>query len=402
MSTLRLKLQRPHCPSIGRGGQSGLSLVELMVSITIGLLILAALVALFVNTSGSNRELARANSLIENGRLAIQLLESDVVHAGFWGTHVPEFDDQTSGAVPTDVPNAVPDPCQAFDPGVPVVWTNAYRANVIGIPVQAYEDAAVCAGIITNKLAGTDVLVVRHAELCVPGEATGATGAGTCEADVAGNLYMQSSLCDTDLAPYVLDTTGFTLLRRNCTTAAEKRKYMSSIYFVRNYAVTPGDGIPTLMRSQFARSAGGALEHQPAVAMIEGIDGFRVELGIDNRSKAYAGNPTGTPVNYTQAIAWADPNTRTIPTNRGDGSPDGAFVRCTTAVPCTAAQLMNVTAVRISVLVRSREASPGFTDTKTYAMAGGTTMGPFNDQFKRHVFTTTVRLPNVSGRRATP
>jgi len=387
---------------VGHGQQSGLSLVELMVSITIGLLILAALVALFVNTSGSNRELARANSLIENGRLAIQLLESDVVHAGFWGAHVPEFDDQTSGGIPTDVPNAVPDPCQAFNPGVPVVWSNAYKANVLGVPVQAYEDALVCAGIITDKQAGTDVLIVRHAELCVPGEATGATGAGTCEADVAGNLYMQSSLCETDLAPYVLDTAGFTLLRRNCTTAAEKRKYMSSIYYVRTYAVTPGDGIPTLMRSQFARSASGALEHQSAVAMIEGIDGFRVELGIDNRSKAYPGNPTGTPVNYAQAIAWADANSRTTPTNRGDGAPDGAFVRCTTAVPCTAAQLMNVTAVRISVLVRSREASPGFTDTKTYAMAGGTTMGPFNDQFKRHVFVTTVRLPNVSGRRATP
>jgi hypothetical protein len=108
------------------------------------------------------------------------------------------------------VPNAVPDPCQAFNPGVPVVWTNAYKANVIGIPVQAYEDASVCAGIITNKQAGTDVLIVRHAELCVPGEATGATGAGTCEADVAGNLYMQSSLCDTTW-------------RRTCSTRRDSR-----------------------------------------------------------------------------------------------------------------------------------------------------------------------------------
>ena len=39
--------------------QRGLSLVELMVSIAIGLVILAALVALFVNTSRTNREMAR-------------------------------------------------------------------------------------------------------------------------------------------------------------------------------------------------------------------------------------------------------------------------------------------------------------------------------------------------------
>jgi type IV pilus assembly protein PilW len=29
-------------------------------------------------------------------------------------------------------------------------------------------------------------------------------------------------------------------------------------------------------------------------------------------------------------------------------------------------------------------------------------MGPFNDSFKRHVFSTTVRLVNPAGRRETP
>ena len=42
-----------------RRGQSGLSLVELMISMTISLVILAALVLLFTNTSRSNRELSR-------------------------------------------------------------------------------------------------------------------------------------------------------------------------------------------------------------------------------------------------------------------------------------------------------------------------------------------------------
>ena len=68
---------------------------------------------------------------------------------------------------------------------------------------------------------------------------------------------------------------------------------------------------------------------------------------------------------------WYDPLTRTTPTNRGDGSPDGAFVRCTTA-DLRAGELMNVTAVKIYVLARSREASPGYTDSKTYTM--GTTV----------------------------
>ena len=71
------------CARRDRRGQAGLTLVELMVAMTISLLILAALVALFTNTSRSNREFARANGMIESGRLAIQVLEADVQHAGF-------------------------------------------------------------------------------------------------------------------------------------------------------------------------------------------------------------------------------------------------------------------------------------------------------------------------------
>jgi type IV pilus assembly protein PilW len=381
-----------------RPRQSGLSLIELMVSVTIGLVILAALVALFVNTSASNRNMARANSMIENGRLAIELLQSDVNLAGFWGAYVPAYDDQTAAGIPTDAPTALPDPCLAYNP---TNWNAAYKTNLIGIPVQAYDAASVCTGVITNLQANTDVLVVRHVETCVPGELPANPN---CEADVAGKLYFQPSLCLTDTTRYVFDTSGFTALhKRDCTTAADKRKFVSNIYYVRDYAVTAGDGIPTLMRSQFDLDpVSGALAQQAPVAMIEDIQGFRVEFGIDNRSKAYAGQPTGTPVDYTAAVNWLDPNTRTTATNRGDGTPDGTFIRCTTSTPCTAAQLVNATAARIYVLVRSRDTSPGYTDTKTYTLGSAAALGPFNDGYKRHVFVTTVRLTNISGRRETP
>lgn len=370
-----------------RQRQSGLSLVELMVSVAISLVILAALVALFVNTSRSSREFARANSMIESGRLAVQVLENDIVHAGYWGTYAPDFDDQTSSAAPDDVPTAVPDPCLVYNPAN---WNEDYVDNLIGLPVQTYDDATVCAGIVTDRLANTDVLIVRHLEPCVPGG-----GSPNCDAMVAGRLYFQSTLCLTDVTGRVLNTAGFTLLQRDCVTPADTRRFMSSIYYVRNYSVTAGDGIPTLMSSEFDL-AGGVLEHQPAVPLIEGIEGFRVELGVDDLSE------TGAAVDYTTAVNWADPDRRTTPTNRGDGVPDDAFVRCTTAAPCIADQLMNLTAVKLYVLARSREPSQGHTDSKTYALGAGTTLGPFNDAFQRHVFVTTVRLPNISGRRITP
>ena len=131
------------------------------------------------------------------------------------------------------------------------------------------------------------------------------------------------------------------------------------------------------------------------MALIEGVEGFRVELGVDSLSAS------GTAVNYGTAIAWAAPPIEASPTNRGNGSVDGDYVRCTSATPCTAAQLTDVVAAKVHLLVRARDFSPGYTDTKTYNL-GPTTLGPFNDNFKRHVFTSTVRFMNVSGRRETP
>ena len=62
---------------------------------------------------------------------------------------------------------------------------------------------------------------------------------------------------------------------------------------------------------------------------------------------------------------------------------------------------MNLVAVKLYVLVRSDVVTPGYTDVKTYNL-GSTTLGPFNDGFKRHLFTQTIRLVNVSTRRETP
>jgi type IV pilus assembly protein PilW len=377
--------------------EAGFSLVEMMVSLAIGLVIIAAMVALFVNSSRSNRELARANSLIENGRVAIQVLEEDVVHAGYWGVYVPAFDDLTSEDAPVDTPTLVPDPCQEYDPADAASWPTAYRDALVGIGLQVYEmtaapPAPICDTVVTDAVPDTDILVVRHLETCVPGEPT---GGGDCPAVEPDSLYFQGSSCNTEETHYVLSHTGFTLTQLDCATDAELRKFVSDIYYVRDYAVTEGDGIPTLVRAQFD-PAGGAPEHAAAEPLVENIQSFRVELGVDNVSK------TGDPVDYGEAIVWEDDDNKDTPTNRGDGVPDGDFVRCTVAAPCGVDELMNVTAVRLYVLAASPEPSPGHVEDKTYQLGSADALGPFDDGIKRHVFSTTIRLPNIAGRRVTP
>ena len=398
--------------------QRGFTLVELMISMVIGLFIVLALLTLLINVNRNNSELTKTNRVIENGRFALQLLEADVEHAGFWGGFLPQYENLAYTGVPSDVPATVPDPC-------PDTWTGAtastfttatYVTGLIGTPVQSYEIPAVvpsptlsvCGARVVNPQPSTDVLFVRRVdnESCV-------AGAAGCPAS-PGEPYFQINSCFDSTSPgystlsyaFATDTSAFlSLYQGSCTpttpfvagsagTRAALRKYISNMYYVRDYAVTAGDGVPTLMRSQFGLS-GGALGYKAAEALIEGIQGFRVELGVDTVSA------TGAAINLGQAIAFPNPSRLIRPSNRGDGFPDGAYVHCTTALPCTASQLTNTVAVKIYVLVRSENKTPGWVDDKTYTL-GSTTLGPFNDQYKRHLFTQTIRLTNVSMRRETP
>lgn len=364
------------------GRQRGFSLVELMIAATISMLMMVAILTLFLDVSRTNDEMAKTNAQIENGKFALQLIQEDLAHAGFWDGFVPEFDDFTSTAVPSDVPTAVPGPCS---------WSSADNTNLLGISVQVYDGVPPgCSAVVTDRKANTDVLVVRHADTCVP-------GVGNCAALDNTKLYFQPSFCSTDASRYVLSnsSSAFGLHNRNCTTVASKRQLVSNIYYIRDYSVTAGDGIPTLMRSEFGPGA----QPKAAESLIEGIESLRVELGIDSIGDGGGAN------NYAAAVTFATDSSgnsnRSRPTNRGDGAPDGAFVRCP-AAGCTLEQLMDVVAVKVYVLVRSVQSSPGYSDSKSYALGQAATVAASNDAYKRHVYSTTTRLVNVSSRRETP
>ena len=405
--------------------QAGMTIVEFMVAVVIGMLVLVALAAVYLNVSRSNTEMARTTSVIENGRFAIKLLEDDLVHGGYWGGFVPQYDDSTLTTVPGDFPASVPAPCTAYGAN----WTAAYKTALIGVPLQTYEDVPTdCATIslLPNKKANSDVLVIRHADTCVAGDAN-------CAALAVNQLYFQVSQCmsgtNPDTKSYLMDTytsagVPFNLHKRktDCATAAvaDLRRFVSNIYYVRDYANTVGDGIPTLVRSEFGLKPKALPsdpdptipEQLPGVPLVEGIESFRIELGIDSL------NQCGNAANYAEAVSRVDPATctdnttdptqNTSPKNRGDGAPDGDTVRCLGSGGCTRDQLVNAVVAKVYVLARARDETPGYKNYdatsgvgKTYQL-GSTSIGPFQDGFKRHVYSTTVRLNNISGRRVAP
>lgn len=354
----------------------GLSLVELLISIALGLIMLTALIALYGNVSRTNNEMAKTNQLIENGRFAIQLLQEDVAHAGFWGP------------VDSVAPTAVPDPCLAYaNWPTDAALLATYKANLIAIPVQGYADGSTLAGCgagLANVVAKSDVLIVRHANTCV-------AGAG-CDGGSDTGPHIQVSACRTDAPPepaYVLDTPAVLnamvrpiRTRAGCTIAgppwpspwpagsvAPRRKVVVNIYYVANSV----NGTPTLMRAEFRNGA-----YTAAQPLIDGIEGFQVEYGVDDLGS------NGLPISAT---------------NPGDGNAD-RYVSCA-ASGCGLADLQNAVAVKLHVLSRNLEPTSGYVDSKSYSL-GPLAVAAANDHYKRHVFSTTVRLVNPSSRREVP
>ena len=345
--------------------EAGFSLSELMIAITIGLLILAGLAGVFSTTSKSRGEVERANRQVENGRYAIQLLMEDLRLAGFFG----ELD-------PTNLPTpaTLPDPC-ATDP--------AALRTAMALHVQGSDDGDTVPSCLQDVRTDTDILVIRRASTCV-------AGTTDCDPVTAGYPYFQASLCfpaigATELASgnintfFALDTNTatLTLRKRDCTTTASLRRYLTHIYFVANNN-TNSDGIPTLKRAELS-GAGGSTQFT-IVPLVEGVENLQLEYGID--TDASGSNNAGSPNAYT-----TDP---------------GTFNACIAAA-CVG-NWRNVVSVKLHLLTRNTEKTTGHRDTKTYTLglnAGGAAnaVGPFDDSYKRHVYQSSIRLSNPAGRR---
>lgn len=326
----------------------GFTLIELLAGLTLGVLVLFALVTLFVNNSRIRAEIDQASQQIENGRYALDLLRDDLHLAGYYGDAVPQQGFTVATAT-------IPDACatsvaslQFVSPPAALQWP----VPVFGVAGGDAVPACVSAATGGHK-AGTDILVVRRTS-SVP--ATGALA--------ATKVYVQATGCKTDLEQhkdFVVDAGAnagtFALTKRGCSALqpADIYAFETRIYYVSN------ETIPTL---RLLTISGTSSTNEP---LVQGIDDVRFEYGRDNVGS--------------------------------DGAAD-EFRRClSTKDPCVAADWANMVAVRVNLLARNISGSVGYVDTKTYTLGSGSVVGPFNDSFKRHAYTAVVRLMNPAGRR---
>lgn len=360
--------------------QRGLSLVELMISITIGLFLLTGITTLIVQQSSTRDELEKSSRQIENGRYAMQILHDDIALAGYYG----EF-----YALPTP-PVALPDPCDTTLSGL---------GAAMSLPIQGYDfDPSSTAGspitvclAAANYKPGTDILVVRRAST-VP-------ESGAINVVNPPDIFLQTSS-----AAYVLSTPASAFNTNSPPlpspfTIANTEGIPSPIrqYWVRVYFVSPcskpagggatctgaaddnGNPIPTLKRLDI--TAPNRTSPPTPVPLVEGVENMQLDYGLDNDGDGYPDVYTATPAS---TLAWS-----------------------------------NVMTIRINLLVRNNDPTSGFADSKTYNLGLAGNVGPFNAapydlsppcggtaaypqlcNYKRHAFSELVRVVNPSGRRA--
>lgn len=373
--------------------QHGLSLVELMISIAIGLFLIVGITALIVQQSGTRTELEKSTRQIENGRYAMQVLQEDIQLAGYYGEYSSVLSTPGLDFWNTGTPS-LPDPCTTsiFNADTTV----AQLGPAIPLHLQGYDDVpstmpnppstCLAAG---NHLDGTDILVIRRASTTTIPVASA----------VANQPYLQTGIHpDTKNLSYLLrngsDNTVFTLKTKAGTTAP-LRPYMVRIYFVSPCSNPAGtvcastdDNIPTLRRMTLERQSDSTTNFT-IESLVEGVENLQIDYGIDY-PVAPATIGDGSVDCYT--VDPAAPTTAEI-----NACPASAVAYFATATAAT--NWSNVMAVRINILARNTEKTLGHSDTKKYELGGAGSVGPFSDQYKRHVFSGLVRVVNASGRR---
>lgn len=335
----------------GRRQRHGFSLIELLVAVALGVLILLALTILFARNTGNQSELERGLRQLENARFSFDMINEDLMHAGY-------FSDFSPDSLATAPSYQNPDPCATL-PGS-MGWDTSVSPIQIPFPIQgiAADTAVAC---LKNRKAGTEAFTVRHAD-------TGPTIAVT--AGDAKNLYIQVARCGSDnprviaaAVPAANPFDTFKLLQPDCVTSnnAIRRLLQRTYYIADCNDCSAGDGIPTLKRVEMVD---GELR---TLAVAEGVENMQLEYGLDTNGNSIAD----------------------VFATLGSG-------KLTGVAPYT---WNNVLTARIHLLTRTTQTTAGHTDLRSYKVGPDVMVKTPSDGYKRILMTSTVRLVNVGGRR---
>ena len=378
----------------------GFSLVELMVAITIGAIILAGAVTLFVNNRDTYKTTNALSRLQETARYALGMMVKDIRMAGYFGC-ADRLDTVTLNVpvgtvgelwdfnLDTGAGNLVP-PVEGFEAALP---GNNFMPSGFAVAVGADGPGG-------QVLAGTDAITVRYAGgtmadvapangtldfLVTTDAANGANSTITVDSTTGFALNQVAVITDcggSDIfqinAPTTTNTVQANDLFRGYNAASFPMiaPYVGVRYYIGDNGRGPGGEVyPSLYRTIITPPDPTVFVPAPPTEtnqeLFEGVEQMQILYGVDT-------NGNGNPNSYVRA---------------GDAPLNAA----------SPGSWANVVSVRLSILVRTIDqhgrADVANVDTNTYTLNDHDGVlfpqfDPVDDRRRRRVFTTTVMVRN--------
>lgn len=321
--------------------QAGFSLIELMISILLGLILTVGVISVYIESKNNYQaedELARVQ---ENGRFALNLLKRELTLVGFYGGNL-ETDEMTPSTLTTD--------CSAnwaLDTSVPLDMINDFDPDASS-PTTSINGVVLGCLTPADIVEDTDVFSVKR----TAGDYTLKNGSwnGTLTAAEQSQWYLKVTGYGESLDWVYIDNGENFTSGVGAGSEIDYWEYHVKVFFIRNYSGASGDGIPGLC----AESLSG--DSITVECYVEGIEDIQVEFGIDTDADGVA--------------------------NQYKSSP-------------TSVELETAVSARIFILARSIDSVAGYTNTKSYTL-GEKTISAKNDGYLRRVFSTTVQMRNAT------
>lgn len=238
---------------IRRNRQSGLSLIELMIAMTIGLFLIGGAMLIFVTSSDTRRTNDDIARMQENTRFAMDTIKPDVRMAGLWGlTSITGTLNGYAGSA-SELSTIASD-CEDR-------WYIK-----LTMPIEGFNDnnpySATCLSA-SDYMPGTDILVVRHASTEI------------APALNAGVIYIRTDATRGEIFE------GTTPPSSPFAAGAEDHRLLVHAYYVRPYTFATDDDIPSLHRLTLTDDGAGTTVIEDE-EVVPGIEDFQIQFGVDD------------------------------------------------------------------------------------------------------------------------
>ena len=331
--------------NLSKYSQKGFSLIELMVSIVIGLFLIIAAAYAFQGAQRTytvNDSIAR---LQEQSQFVLDTLEEDIRMSSFWGLH-NRFNAVTfDGGLPATITGDCTTPW-ALSLSRGMTGTNNANPSTAAT-VNNWADTG-CVSAANIWQAGTDSLVVRHA---------------------GSEIIPEASLANNKIYVASVETPYSSVFTGNATPAGTNPEskiyeFQAHGYYIRNFSYVAGDGTPMMRKLTLV---GGPAVQDRELAV--GVEDFQIQYGID--TSAYSSSNRGSINRYV--------------------TPDNPILIPTNAAFNPEAEILSV---KVWLLMRAENEELDYINDNVYSYASNGITTPFNDAYRRLLVSSTFYIRN--------